>query len=56
MFLEAEVVSQVVDNEELYYLAALNAAGGHAKRRARLTGRMHEKVATRVAWSWPAMP
>ena len=39
MFLEAEVVSQVVDNEELYYLAALNAAGGHAKRRAaRSTG------------------
>ena len=46
MFLEAEVVSQVVDNEELYYLAALNAAGGHAKRRARLTGRIHEKVAS----------
>ena len=32
MFLEAEVVSQVTDNEELYYLAALNAADTPARQ------------------------
>ncbi len=44
MFLEAQVASQVIEGEELNYLVALNATGGLPNKRARLTGRMHEKI------------
>jgi len=46
MFLEAEAVTEQKDGEEFNYLSALNATGiGGTGKRARLTGRMHEKVA-----------
>jgi HD-GYP domain-containing protein (c-di-GMP phosphodiesterase class II) len=43
MFLDAEAVTESKDGEELKYLSALNSVGGPVKR-ARLTGRMHEKI------------
>ena len=43
MFLDAEAVTESKDGEELKYLSALNSVGGTGKR-ARLTGRMHEKI------------
>ncbi|MFH1571624.1 MAG: HD-GYP domain-containing protein [Gemmatimonadota bacterium] len=46
MFLEAEVVVEKRDGEELRFLQALNAVGtGARSKRARLTGRMHERIA-----------
>ena len=45
MFLEAEVVVQERDGEELRFLQAANAVStGAQAKRARLTGRMHERI------------
>ncbi len=44
MFLDAEAVSEVKDGVELKYLSAVNSVGGSTSKRARLTGRMNEKV------------
>jgi putative nucleotidyltransferase with HDIG domain len=46
MFLEAEAVSEAKDGEEIWYLSALGAVSvGARTKRARLTGRMHERIA-----------
>ena len=45
MFLDAEAVTEEKDGEEVKYLSATNATGvGGAGKRARLTGRMNEKI------------
>ena len=45
MFLDAEAVTEEKDGEEAKYLSATNATGvGSADKRARLTGRMNEKI------------
>ena len=45
MFVEAETVTEVKDGMEQRFLAAKNALStGSSNRRARLTGRMHEKI------------
>ena len=45
MFLDAEAVTEEKDGEEVKYLSATNVTGvGSAGRRARLTGRMNEKI------------
>ena len=45
MFLDAEAVIEEKDGEEVKYLAATNANSvGSAGKRARLTGRMNEKI------------
>ena len=45
MFLDAEAVTEEKDGEEVKYLSASNATGvGSSGKRARLTGRMHEKI------------
>ena len=45
MFLDAEAVTEEKDGEEVRYLSATNATGvGGAGKRARLTGRMNEKI------------
>ncbi|MFA6108760.1 MAG: HD-GYP domain-containing protein [Candidatus Latescibacterota bacterium] len=46
MFLEAEPVTEYRDGQEVRYLSALKAVNlGIQSKRARLTGRMHEKIA-----------
>ncbi len=46
MFVDAEAVTETRDGQPVYYLAATRAVSlGPRGRRARLTGRMHEKVA-----------
>ncbi|MBT4502863.1 MAG: HD-GYP domain-containing protein, partial [Gemmatimonadetes bacterium] len=45
MFLEAEAVSETKDGQEQNFLSAKNAVStGASSKRARLTGRMHEKI------------
>ena len=44
MFLDAEAVTESKDGEDLKYLSARNSVGGVSGKRARLTGRMHEKI------------
>ena len=45
MFLEAEAVSETRDGQEQNFLSAKNAVStGASSKRARLTGRMHEKI------------
>ena len=45
MFLDAEAVTEEKDGEEVKYLSVTNATGfGSAGKRARLTGRMNEKI------------
>jgi len=45
MFLDAEAVTEEKDGKEVKYLSAANATGvGSAGKRARLTGRMNEKI------------
>ena len=51
MFLDAEAVTESKDGEDLKYLSARNSVGGVSGKRARLTGRMHEKIeAEDVSW------
>jgi len=45
MFIDAEAVTDERDGEEFKYLSAVNSTGtGSTGKRARLTGRMHEKI------------
>ena len=45
MFIDAEAVTDEKDGEEFNYLSAVNSTGtGSTGKRARLTGRMHEKI------------
>ena len=45
MFLEAKAVTEIKDGQELNFLSAADAVStGTSNKRARLTGRMHEKV------------
>ena len=45
MFIDAEAVTDEKDGEEFKYLSAVNSTGtGSTGKRARLTGRMHEKI------------
>ena len=45
MFIDAEAVADEKDGEEFKYLSAVNSTGtGSTGKRARLTGRMHEKI------------
>ena len=45
MFIDAEAVIDEKDGEEFKYLSAVNSTGtGSTGKRARLTGRMHEKI------------
>jgi putative nucleotidyltransferase with HDIG domain len=45
MFLEAEAVAETKDGQEQNFLSAKNAVStGASSKRARLTGRMHEKI------------
>ena len=45
MFIDAEAVTDENDGEEFKYLSAVNSTGtGSTGKRARLTGRMHEKI------------
>jgi len=45
MFLEAEAVSETKEGQEQNFLSAKNAVStGSSSKRARLTGRMHEKI------------
>ncbi len=47
MFLDADVVVEERDGEETRFLEPLNAArSGSSAKRARLTGKMHEKIST----------
>ncbi|MDP6699811.1 MAG: HD-GYP domain-containing protein [Candidatus Latescibacteria bacterium] len=45
MFIDAEAVTDEKDGEEFKYLSAVNSTGtGSTGKRARLTGRMHQKI------------